>query len=377
MSKRKSIPEAVRLRLWVASAGRCEFKGCNEYVWRNGLTLSEGNFADVAHIIASSEDGPRGNQDSEDAQVDFKNLMLLCKKCHKEIDDNPELYSASLLQAWKKEHENRIEIQTSYTGEIHESTILMFTVNIGDRQVPISLETVRAAMLPRYPVDLKGIRIKDSDFDKRVPYDQWMAFAKNKIERKIQRALEEGIDDQVVKHISVFAIAPMPLLMYLGKCIGDTVPTDIYQSHRDIKKTDSTWSWKDEKELSYIIRHEKKRDSKTILLKLEISDFISEDKYHQEEWEDANVYQITIPNPSPHCMSSRKSLENFAYSYRDLLNRIQKEHGKDCKIYILPAVPVSVAVQAGRALLPNKDPEIYVCEYYGGEIGFKTVLRLN
>ena len=66
MSKRKSIPEAVRLRLWVASAGRCEFKGCNEYVWRNGLTLSEGNFADVAHIIASSEDGPRGNQDSEE-----------------------------------------------------------------------------------------------------------------------------------------------------------------------------------------------------------------------------------------------------------------------------------------------------------------------
>lgn len=43
---RKSIPEAVKLQLWVKSAGRCEFKGCNTPVWYNGLTLSEGNFAE-------------------------------------------------------------------------------------------------------------------------------------------------------------------------------------------------------------------------------------------------------------------------------------------------------------------------------------------
>lgn len=52
---RKSIPETVKLQLWVKSAGRCEFKGCNKPVWRNELTLSEGNFAEVAHIIGSSK----------------------------------------------------------------------------------------------------------------------------------------------------------------------------------------------------------------------------------------------------------------------------------------------------------------------------------
>ncbi len=66
MATRKSIPDATKLQLWVKSAGRCQFKGCNTPVWYNGLTLSEGNFAEVAHIIGSSKDGPRGTDQSEE-----------------------------------------------------------------------------------------------------------------------------------------------------------------------------------------------------------------------------------------------------------------------------------------------------------------------
>ena len=35
---RDSIPDRTRLKLWVKSAGRCEFSGCNKPVWRNDLT---------------------------------------------------------------------------------------------------------------------------------------------------------------------------------------------------------------------------------------------------------------------------------------------------------------------------------------------------
>ena len=115
---RKKILETVKLQLWVKSAGRCEFKGCNKPVWRNELTLSDGNFAEVAHIIGSSKDGPRGAEQSEELQTDFTNLMLLCQPCHKEIDDNPANYPVELLRNWKESHENRVEIQTSYPEEI-------------------------------------------------------------------------------------------------------------------------------------------------------------------------------------------------------------------------------------------------------------------
>jgi hypothetical protein len=43
----------------------------------------------------------------------------------------------------------------------------------------------------------------------------------------------------------------------------------------------------------------------------------------------------------------------------------------------LPAVPVSIAIECRRVILPTKDPEIYACEYYPDKGGFKTVLKIN
>ena len=375
---RKSIPDSVKLQLWVKSAGRCEFKGCNIPVWYNGLTLNSGNFAEVAHIIGSSKDGPRGTDQSEELQIDFSNLMLLCQRCHKEIDDYPDKYPIKLLRNWKQEHENRIEIQTSYPEDIHKSTVLLFSVNIGERPAPINAEAFRNAMFPKFPTDSKGIKIEENDFDRLGTPEQWKAFSETKIKRKIQRYLEEGIDDVKIKHLSIFGIAPMPLLMYLGKCVGDTVPTDIYQSHRNIENTSKTWSWQEENrdELSYSVLCEKEGKSEIILLKLAISDTIQHDKYEDFATDSCSIYQITISEPSPHFLKSKKQLEIFSYEYRKLLNQIQAKHGKNCKIFILPAVPVSIAIECGRVILPTKDPEIYACEY-NKQGGFKTVLQLN
>lgn len=377
--KRKSIPEAIKLQLWVKSAGRCEFKGCNTPVWYNGLTLSEGNFAEVAHIIGSSQDGPRGTEESEGLQKDFSNLMLLCQRCHKEIDDHSEKYPIQLLRLWKQEHEDRIEIQTSYPEDIHKSTVLLFSVNIGDRTVPINHEAVRNAMFPKFPTDQKGIKIEKSDFDRLGTPEQWQTFAETQIKRKILRYLDEGVDDIKIKHLSVFGIAPMPLLMYLGKCIGDTLPTDIYQSHRNIENTSRTWSWQENTrgESSYNVSCEQQGKSEIVLLKLAISDTIGIDKYDKLVSDNCSIYQITIADPSPHFLNSKKQLEIFSYEYRKLLNQIQAEHGKKCKIIILPAVPVSIAIECGRIILPTKDPSIYVCEYDGDKGEFQNVLTLN
>ncbi|MCX6753994.1 MAG: hypothetical protein NTV03_02995 [Candidatus Nomurabacteria bacterium] len=58
-----TIPQDVKLKLWVLSGGRCEFPGCNEYVWRDGLTLQEDNFSHMAHIVSDSPGGPRGDDE--------------------------------------------------------------------------------------------------------------------------------------------------------------------------------------------------------------------------------------------------------------------------------------------------------------------------
>ena len=233
-------------------------------------------------------------------------------------------------------------------------------------------------MFPMYPVD-EGIKIDNQDFDRNGAESEWEAYARV-IERKIKSRVEEGIDEKKIKHFSVFAIGPMPLLMFLGKCIGDTIPTDLYQSHRNIKDTSRTWSWqaKDgEGHTSYIVKSVKVAEkSENVAIVLALSDTINKDKYANFVNDTFSIYEITIEEPSPHFLKNPKQLEHFSYEYRKLLNQIQATHGHRCQIYILPAVPVSIAVECGRVLLPTKDPQIFACEYYGQE-GFRKVLRIN
>ena len=378
MITRSSIPEHTRLKLWVKAAGRCEFKGCNEPVWRNNLTLSDRNFAEVAHIVGSSRSGPRGSEESEDLRIDYSNLMLLCQRCHTEIDADPDRYSVELLRQWKQEHENRIEIQTSPSTEICKSTVVLFTVKIKDRITSINREAYLNAMFPKYPVD-EGIPIDNQDFNRYGSEAEWDTCA-SLIERKIRTRVERGIDQEEVKHFSVFAIGPMPLLMFLGKCIGDTIPTNLYQSHRNIEDTSRTWIWPEEEretQTSYIINPIKVvENSEKVAILLSLSDTIREDKYTNFVDDTFSLYEITIENPSPHFLRSPKQIERFSSEYRALLNEIQATHGHRCKVFILPAVPISIAVECGRVLLPTKDPEIFACEYYNQE-GFRKVLKIN
>jgi hypothetical protein len=114
-------------------------------------------------------------------------------------------------------------------------------------------------------------------------------------------------------------------------------------------------------ELPYSISCEQDGESTTVFLKLAISDTIGLDKYENVVSSNCSIYQITIPEPSPLFLKSKRKLEFFSFEYRKLLNKIQEKHGRNCEILILPAVPVSIAIECRRVILPTKDPEIYAC----------------
>ncbi|WP_373200064.1 HNH endonuclease [Mycobacterium marinum] len=65
------------------------------------------HFAEAAHIIAASEDGPRGDTAaSAEERGAWSNLLLLCANCHTLVDKTEAAYPADLLLAWKR---SRIE----------------------------------------------------------------------------------------------------------------------------------------------------------------------------------------------------------------------------------------------------------------------------
>src|SRR5437870_4738472 len=74
---RRNVKDLTRLLLFVRAGGRCEFAGCNRYLLEHHLTLREGNFAQVAHVVAFSVAGPRGSGKRPANVDDLPNLMLL------------------------------------------------------------------------------------------------------------------------------------------------------------------------------------------------------------------------------------------------------------------------------------------------------------
>ena len=104
------IPEKVRVHLWVAAAGRCEFNCCNKPLDRNILTQRKIFLGQHAHIIGDSVHGPRGDAElSKKLSQDASNIMLVCRDCHWTIDQLPDDYSVALLRGMKRRHEDRIQ----------------------------------------------------------------------------------------------------------------------------------------------------------------------------------------------------------------------------------------------------------------------------
>lgn len=86
-------------KLYGNSAGRCNL--CSMNLCEDDVQIGE-----MAHIIAKSQNGPRGNTLPVDNTYD--NLILVCPNDHKIIDKNPLEYPPEKLKQIKKEFEELI-----------------------------------------------------------------------------------------------------------------------------------------------------------------------------------------------------------------------------------------------------------------------------
>ncbi len=376
-TKRTKIPEWTKLKLWVLSGGRCEFSGCNNYIWRDGLTLQEDNFAEMAHIIAQSSDGPRGNKKlSLQQAIDFENLIMLCPYHHKLVDKkNKNKYPVELLKRYKQKHEARIKNQTD-AGDDVKTTIIRFMANIGERKTEISLSQTEDAITPRWR-DEGGVLFdytnKSGSGDKAF----WNNFLKE-IDRDVKNKLTEDNTRQRFEHLSVFAMGPIPILMRFGNQLGNIISVNLYQKHRD---TDN-WTWKPEDKkavnFNYIVhKPQNNKKAKKVALILSLSGKIQKTEIKRFFQPDSSIYEITIPNPEPTFLNQRSKLEKFKSVYRNLITNIRAFHGSKVEIHIFPAIPAPIAVLCGKELVPKSDPKVYAYDNNKDKGGFIYPLKIN
>src|ERR1700753_1157611 len=93
---KSSVPQKVQSALWARAAGRCEYRGCNTSLVGDLIAGKEdGLYGFIAHIVADSPGGPRGDAvRSPQLAKSLDNLMLMCATHHKLIDvDAPDEHS--------------------------------------------------------------------------------------------------------------------------------------------------------------------------------------------------------------------------------------------------------------------------------------------
>lgn len=348
-----SIPEKTRVRLWVRASGRCQYAGCNKPLWRDDLTMADMNSAYIAHIIADSPDGPRGdNALSKKLAKEISNLMLLCDVHHRLVDhEDVEGHPAERLHGMKVQHERRIELLTSIQ-ENRKSHVILYGANVGDHHAPVSFQKAAPAMLPgRYPAETIAIRLGMGDSPFTDCEDGTWLLERESLHRQFEERVRPRLANRDGEHFSIFAFAPQPLLMELGRLLSDIPAADVFQLHRE----PPTWEWQDHPEgFEYPVCEPETRHA-CVALNLSLSATITEARIAAALGCNHSTWTMTIAEPNNDFLKSREQLRMFRECFRRLLNRIKTEHGEAAVIHLFPAVPVAVAVEIGRVWMPKAD----------------------
>lgn len=371
-----SIPDQVKFRLWRKAAGRCQYRGCNDPLYEDPLTHKEFNTAYIAHIIADSPDGPRGNPDlSPKLKADITNLMLLCDKHHRLIDKADVTgHPVSLLMEMKASHEKRIEHLSSFKDEIR-SHMVLYGANIGQHNALLGYDQAAQAMLKlgNYPFDNRPIELglKNSAAQDNGP-DFWR-FEKAHLEAQFRDQVKPRLANSEIRHLSVFGLAPMPLLMVLGRLLSDIPSAEVYQRHRE----PPDWLWQeDPKDFDFSIHRPDSRE-KVVSLNLSLSAAIDDARIAKVLPGPRSAWTMTITGPNNDFLKGRGQLRMFREALRKLLVEIHAAHGDEAVIHLFPAVPVSIAVEVGRVRMPKADLPIRVYDQNRDMGGFIHALDLG
>lgn len=108
--------------LFGKSGNECVEPSCSNRIIEDETEESDAAvIAQISHIYALSDDGPRGKPGlTERERNHYRNLLLLCPTHHTVVDKQHETYPAEMVQAWKKSHElkfsNNLAAQISDIG---------------------------------------------------------------------------------------------------------------------------------------------------------------------------------------------------------------------------------------------------------------------
>jgi hypothetical protein len=353
--KSRYIPKNTGLALWAKSAGRCQI--CGKKLYENDKFRIEVNISQKAHIFAFSGKGPRYSEDTFDVHS-IDNLMLLCYEDHHTIDNDPEQFPVDVLRKLKADFERKVESVIDTVRK--KSSVIYYSSSISEfDSSPKTKSELNRALLDAnlfsdgnyFPIEIDNqYVIQDEQY-----FQTQMKALKKKMDR-ITSSLEEA------EVVSVFGLAPQPLLMHLGYLLNDETDIRVFQKFRS---KESGWSWLEEQQTNtfrvdrlFDYDSSKSAEVSEVNLIISVSAEIAVARIHGVKSADIPTYVLRSADQGLDAIKSEKDANDFIRTFRgEAIEQIRQDFPQASIINLFPAMPVSLPVRIGMNYLKNVDVE--------------------
>ena len=371
---RKAVSGSTELRIWTRSAGRCVL--CAAYLLESRTeryhTIKVGQ---VAHIVGATntEKSPRNDGIlSSDERALEENLLLLCYPCHRMIDDadNVEYWTEARLTIRKEEHEARVLRATDFATLTQaivittEGAVRGNIVQVPPRQVMHAL--IEAGLITHVDGGHRNELTIKLQGDPSKPY--FWESGRDQIDTIFGRALTAA-EAGKVERLAVFAMTPIPLLVYLGSRIGSKLATTVFDRHRDDTGSDS-WAWRstDHEPSSFeIVDDREDPEAAEVLAVVTISGSAKRGILPESLSALPTIrLEPADGDPRPGLVESAADLGSAKKAWTDLLARVETRYPSVQRLHVIAAVPASVAIHMGRERMRDAHPELVVYELLDG-----------
>src|SRR5688572_14337293 len=173
---RMAVSSRTKRIVWVRDGGCCSFTECQRRLVTDAEPGVHGAvIGDLAHIVASSADGPRGGKPPPGGEIDgADNLMLMCPTHHSQIDQQTGEYTVERLLQIKEDHERwvreRLSPEEKFAGASAPEKTVVEDVHSTLLPVVAYPRFVWSGMCDKSEVEVRGLLRPPETREVMLPY---------------------------------------------------------------------------------------------------------------------------------------------------------------------------------------------------------------